>query len=304
MEFLAVVCGLMLLYQPQVFSVIQHDHWFGSWQEKVRSTRLLDGSAGIGMVVTLGLPVLAIYLANRVIGNFAFGLPFFLLNLWVLLYSFGRGDSRAQVDELVNDLERGDLQAAFHGLAVFTVDAGDASDASDAGDAGDARAVDASGFLGELKARLAYSYFERHLSVLFWFLVGGAPLALLYRLSVLSRQNELLANGASAAGRWLWLMEWLPLRVVGLTLALVGHFNRGLCCWRELFWSAQSTQQTLLAWVNGALGDVDDEPGQAITTQAELTGAGIGDQVRQVERLFFNAIVCWLVVIALLVIVS
>ncbi len=293
MEFIAVVCGLILLYQPHFFSLIQHDHWFAGWQEKLRFRRALGGATDIGMVVTLGLPVLAVYLANKFVGNFALGLPFFLLNLWVLLYSFGRGDSRLQVDELVDDLQRDDLQAAFHGLAVLTVDASDG------------QAMDEASFLEELKARLAYSYFERQLAVLFWFLVGGAPLALLYRLSVLYRQNALLAEDSSEAGRsWLWVMEWLPLRVVGLTLALVGHFNRGLRYWRELFWSDQSTQQTLLTWVNGALGDVDQEPDLAITTEAELTGAAFSSEVRRVERLFFNAIVCWLVVIALLVIVA
>ncbi len=293
MEFLAVVCGLILLYQPHFFAVIQHDHWFADWQEKVRLGQALGGATGIGMVVTLGLPVLAVYLANNLIGNFALGLPFFLLNLWVLLYAFGRGDSRAQVDELVDDLERDDLQAAFRGLAVFTVDASDG------------QAMDGAGFLEELKARLAYSYFERQLAVLFWFLVGGAPLALLYRLSVLYWQNESSAESTRESGRaWLWLMEWLPLRVVGLTLALVGHFNRGLRYWRELFWGDQSTQQTLLTWVNGALGSVEEERDSAITTDAELTGASVSGEVRRVERLFFNAIVCWLVVIALLVIVA
>ena len=281
MEFLAIVCGLILLYRPQFFAILQNDRWYESWQIKIAGTISLTDSPVIGTTLVLVLPVLGVYWLLAFFEDALFGLPYFLINLCVLLYAFGRGDSREQVDELVNDLNRDDLQAAFHDLAVLTVDVSEG------------QAVDVATFTEELKARLAYSYFERYFAVLFWFVVAGAPLALLYRLSVLYTQNKVASKDtAEVSQRWLWFMEWLPLRIVGLTLAFVGHFDSCVQRWWELLWSVQSSQRTLLALVNGAL---DGSVEQQTAAPAQV--------VRTVEQLFFNAVVCWLVVIALGVVI-
>ena len=302
MNFLVIIGGLVLLYWPRFFSAIQDDRWFNLGQAKVSAIKSLQVTPFVGMIVMLGLPVLAIACLLELLEGVAFGLPYLLINICVLLYAFGRGDSREQVDELVNDLNRGDMQAAFHDIAVFTIDVREGE------------AMDLATFSEELKARLAYSYFERHLAVLFWFMIAGAPLALLYRLSVLYRQNSSHSDFAAKTGqretgqreagqRWLWIMEWLPLRVVGLTLALVGHFNSALQRWREQLFSRQTSQRTLLAIVNAALDGLSEEDRPELGL-ADEPGVLASQVVRGVERLFFNTIVCWLVVIALAIVLA
>lgn len=297
MKFLVVIFGLILLYWPRFFVRLQRDRWFFRWQQWLAGRAGGIKAPGLVMAVTLALPVLGLWwLLAGLQGEF-FGLPYFFANVLVLLYAFGRGDSREQVDVLLEDLHRGDMQAAFHDLAFFTTD-------GKAGESEDPRA-----FTEELKARLAYSYFERHLAVVFWFMVAGAPLALLYRLSVLYQQNAQGADAsASPGGKWLWLMEWLPLRVVGFTLALVGHFQAALGRWRELLFSGLSSPRVLLAVVNAALGPVpagaasDDQSGDDQSGGAG--GEAAGQVVKEVESLFYNTIVCWLVLISLVLILS
>ena len=292
MKFLVVIFGLILLYWPRFFARLQRDQWFSGWQAWVNNLAVCKGAPGLGLVIALAAPVLILWLLLAGLRGEFFGLPYFFANVLVLLYAFGRGDSREQVDALLEDLHRGDMQAAFRDLAFFTAN----------GSGGEAE--DHEAFGEELKARLAYSYFERHLAVVFWFMVAGAPLALLYRLSVLYRQNVQDHDPSDNAGdKWLWLMEWLPLRIVGFTLALVGHFQTALGKWRELLLSGESSQRVLLAVVNAAMSPAGVGGGSEEANRL-AGGEVISQMVKEVEGLFYSAIVCWLVLISLVLILS
>lgn len=292
MKFLVVIFGLILLYWPRFFARLQRDQWFSGWQAWVNNLAVCKGAPGLGLVIALAAPVLILWLLLAGLRGEFFGLPYFFANVLVLLYAFGRGDSREQVDALLEDLHRGDMQAAFRDLAFFAAN----------GSGGEAE--DHEAFAEELKARLAYSYFERHLGVVFWFMVAGAPLALLYRLSVLYRQNVQNHDPSDNAGdKWLWLMEWLPLRIVGFTLALVGHFQTALGKWRELLLSGESSQRVLLAVVNAAMSPAGVGGGSEEANRL-AGGEVISQMVKEVEGLFYSAIVCWLVLISLVLILS
>ena len=75
-------------------------------------------------------------------------------------------------------------------------------------------------------------------ATLFWFLIGGAPLALLHRLvNTLDalwgyRTPEYLYFGWAAA-RLDDLMAWLPARLTALSYCLVGDFREGWRCWQS-----------------------------------------------------------------------
>lgn len=72
---------------------------------------------------------------------------------------------------------------------------------------------------------------------LFWFLIGGAPAALFYRLA-----NTLDAMWGYRTARYLhfgWaaarlddLLNFIPARLTALTYAIVGQFHNALSCWR------------------------------------------------------------------------
>jgi AmpE protein len=290
MEFLAVVVGLVLLSWPQFFAAIQRDSWFGSWQSLLTQSNALNKYPIAALVLAVGIPVVVVNGLLVLLERSDSGLLYFFISLLTLLYAFGRGDSRTQVDGLVEDLTRNDLQAAFHDLAAFSIDVSEGA------------SVDLNEFYKELKTRLAYSYFERYVVVLFLFILAGAPLALLYRLSILYRKNTQTLDVMSPVGqRWIAFVEWLPLRVLGLTMAIVGHFDACFRCWRECLWSMRDTQQTLLALVNAAIDSSTGQNAQE-TVSDERPGVVASQLTRNIEKLFFNAIVCWLVVISLAII--
>ncbi|MGB2260571.1 MAG: hypothetical protein ACPH4D_05810, partial [Porticoccaceae bacterium] len=93
--------------------------------------------------------------------------------------------------------------------------------------------------------------------------------------------------------KWLWLMEWLPVRLLGLTVGLVGNFSYAASAVRKLlFCRSTGTAEFLRQAVKGALGD--EQASRVLTHQT----------VSEVTLLFGRAMTGWLVVIAILVILS
>jgi membrane protein required for beta-lactamase induction len=88
-------------------------------------------------------------------------------------------------------------------------------------------------------------------------------------------------------------MEWLPVRLLGITLGLVGNFSQAAGATRQLIFSKTiGTGEFLRHAIHGALRD-DQAP-------LKLSSQAIGDVVSLLGR----AMTAWLVVIAILVILS
>ena len=210
-----------------------------------------------------------------------FGLPLFIVNFLVLLYSFGRGDLDTQVKVYTDALGRGDEQAAYHDAAAFNISEQEGE------------AVNWQEFHQETLQALPYRFFERDMAVIFWFMIAGAPGALLYRLLILSQEKE-QETGQELAGRWLWILEWVPVRLMGLTMALVGNFSG---CMEGLLHSVlnleRTTGEVLRSCVEGALSE-SVSPCQRLQPGEEAI------EVKLIRQLFDRALVFWLCVIAVL----
>ncbi|MBP1962423.1 adenosylcobinamide-phosphate synthase [Paenibacillus aceris] len=71
------------------------------------------------------------------------------------------------------------------------------------------------------------------ISPLFYALIGGAPLAMLYRASntldsMVGYRNDRYRHFGWASARWDDVMNWIPARLTGLLLILVAMLQRGL----------------------------------------------------------------------------
>ncbi|WP_281222702.1 adenosylcobinamide-phosphate synthase CbiB [Photobacterium sanguinicancri] len=85
---------------------------------------------------------------------------------------------------------------------------------------------------------------------MFWFIIGGAPAAVLFRLvntldAMWGYKNDRYCNFGYSAAKLDDAMGWLPARLTGLTYALVGNTKNALHCWR--------TQAHLCASPNGGV---------------------------------------------------
>ena len=320
MHFLIVLVAIIALESYGQLAFIQRDAWVQKWHSKLSELSMLESSALLKLMAFVLIPVIVLYLIILQLSNSGYGLLVFILELGVLLYSFGRGDISAQIELLKSDIERNDLQAAYHDAAVFNIAHRSSS------------AENSSDLYQELIAALPYRIFERRFAAVFWFFLLGAPAALAYRLlalhgdmalgedkQALEEQGddnqtdteetavaEVQSDCDEKANTALWLLEWIPVRFLALTLGLVGSFAHATAPLKELVLCPRtSTADLLRRCVTGALGDIQQpqENTASDIVSPENAAAGLA-LIGEMVALFTRAMMGWLVVIALLVMLS
>ena len=331
MHFLIILIAIAVLESNGQLAFIQRDIWVQKWHgalAKLSSSKLpaLDNNPRLKVAVYVLVPVAVLQLVLWYLGS---GILVFLLELAVLLYCLGRGDLSAQISVLQSDIQRHDLQAAFHDAAVFNI--GHRAVSAD----------NAAGLFRELAATLPYRLFERSFVVVFWFFFLGAPLALAYRLLALHGDMQLESADVQVyqdqdqdqeeqgseeeavetleqaapdeANNLLWYLEWIPVRALALTLGLMGDFSKATAPLKELvFCPKTSTADVLRLCVLGALNNQPAEATGATETAEpaetiepnEVDETAALSQVADIVALFRRSMTGWLVAIALLVLTS
>lgn len=293
MNFLSILAALALVQWWGSGAPLQRDQWFYNWIERIRTWELLKAHPGGRLLVAVLGPCLALWLLIWALACWwGTGWVFFIA-VPVLLYSLGRGEFSAQVKAYLLASKRGDSVAASR--AVDQLRGNLPSD--------DRASVDEWAALNrEALSVVSYRGFERMFAVLFWFLVLGPVGALLYRLSALylERQPEPFAE------RWLWLLEWPAVRLMGFTLAMAGNFDTCFSRWqRDFFDVEQSSQALLQGQLRGALGEPSEEvygPDHDLTTgKPEFEKRADADQrlIRASLPLFSRLLLLWVCALAL-----
>jgi len=262
---------------------LQRDGWFQSWWRWLESRTWLQARSMGHLVVAIFVPVLAVVLLLAVAKGWLFGLAGIAINLVVLFYAFGREDVNALAQAYRDDLEREDVQAAWHDAAGFDPEQ-------------DESPAESWPQLHDLTLeRISYRNFERYFPVIFWFVVFGAPCALLYRLVCLAAETHRdEAVESDIEGHLLWVLEWIPLRLLGLVFALVGNFATTIHQWREIvFCTTSTTAANLRRLTKGAL-----EIGSQVSVHAGAL------EIDAVEQLYSRALMLTLGVIALVTILT
>lgn len=233
MGFLLVVIGVLAHESSGSLHTLQRDDWFYKLLDKFAVTPL-------ALAVVIALMVLAVALVLGWLAGAAWWL-YLGAELLILLYSFGRGDLARHVDDLAGDLSAENVQAAFHEVENY------ASSAA-------SEAENWQQFRDDLMRYLPYQYLDRHYAVIFLFALGGGPLALLYRLLRLAQARPLTAELKQPLDFTVWLLEWIPVRMLGLLCALVGDFVATRAHLSELFFSGKAgSAEALRSFTCGAL---------------------------------------------------
>ncbi len=277
MNFLVALVALLLYQWRGAVPWVQRDAWYSAWSRAVSGGAGTVAKGRLRLLLGQGLPVLAVLLLLQLAGGYWAGLPAFLISLGVLLYGLGRGDLKQQMAMLAADLERGDLQGASHVASTFNP--GQHEDYADSEAA----------FRREIAQKCCYRFLEHHFAVIFWFAVAGAPGALWYRLAVIDSESTSIGDARGDSARaWLRVLEWLPVRLLGLTLPIGEKFRDGFAQWRKLLFGIRNRGELLLAYVG-----VVEPDAAALANVDELT---------RITALFRRALTIWLVVGALVVI--
>jgi AmpE protein len=251
MIFLSLIAVLAIIYwSTDSTRLLQRDGWFIWLLNRARSLPSVSSFPVLPMILVIVLPVLVLMVAIWAIVHFLSANFLFFLYVPVLLYSLGRGDFLAEVNRYIELANRGDSVAASKlvddlcGRAATDINTENVNDWK---------------HLHTQALRvISYRGFERTFAVLFWFVPAGAVGALLYRLSVLYREQTLPGTAeAQLADKWLWIIEFPVVRLMGLTWAFVGNFDS--CPLRDSVLDSENSSMTILNnSLRGALGAPTD----------------------------------------------
>ena len=288
MNFFSLLIVLALLQLWGSGGPVQRDQWFFNYCKK-SSAWLPAGN--IRLVFLVAMPVLLVLLLQGLLGSILFGLPLLIMTVVVLLYSLGRGNYSDSLMDYLNAWSQGNFESAYEQAMAI----GDFKQSESIGDHQS---------LHE-HARKAYIYqgFERWFVVVFWFLLLGPAAALAYRLMyLLARADWVGADERQLALRWLYYLDWLPARLLAFSFSLTGDFvNAFNQSWQQFFTSQPSADFlddcAVAALQSGTVKRVYP------VDQALCIDYG-REELLALQSLLSRSMICWVVIVAVLTILS
>ena len=222
MSFLVLMLTILIEKLSHWRAAVQKDHW---WYEQLkRSAKLLPKQKTLALLLALSLPIVGLAVVLLVLKSFLYGLLLIPVHLAVVLYSLTRGDLRASLGPFRDAWRRQDTHAASLAAQrdLFI------------------QSEDPEGLIEAVQGHLLWQGFQGFFAVIFYYLLGGPLAALTYRLLVLTAEQVQHPPLAGVATRILHILDWLPVRLLSASFALIGNFilvNRALMhnmlCLRE-----------------------------------------------------------------------
>lgn len=208
MSFLVLVLAVWIEKFSALRQRVQRD---GRW---LRELARLESSTRLGkqpwliLALLVLLPVALLGLLLLVLEPVAYGLLALPMHLLVVIYSLGRGDLLGQLGPFRDAWRRGDLQAAEH------VAERDLAIGADSGEQ----------LLERVQGHLLWQAYQSFFAVIFWYFLLGPVVALAYRLLALASERSQNPLVAERAGQLRHAFDWLPVRLLAASFALVGNF--------------------------------------------------------------------------------
>lgn len=203
---------LLLAILVEKFSALrQRLQCDGGW---VRELNKLEASPKLAknpwwvLIILILLPVILLGLLLVVLDPVAYGLLALPVHLVVLIFSLGRGDLLADLGPFRDAWRRGDLQAAAH-VAERDISV---------------RAENGEQLLDHVQAHLLWQAYQSFFAVIFWYFLLGPVAALSYRLLALAVEHGKNPELVEHAQQMRHAFDWLPVRLLAASFALVGNF--------------------------------------------------------------------------------
>lgn len=230
---------LLVLAWERLFKL--GEHWQLDHRLEVVFTRLRHFSLVQTILLTAVWMVL-VGLVLRLVQNIMFGLPLLLIWILICLLCIGAGGIRKHYRAYLKAARQGDAHATdkmaeelalIHGLPM---------------DSGEKARLES------LQNALLWINFRYYLAPIFWFVVcvSYGPVALAgYAMlrgyqTWLARHHTPLQRSQSGIDRILHWLDWIPVRLVGVAYALLGHGERALPAWFASLGDFRSSQYQVL----------------------------------------------------------
>jgi AmpE protein len=194
------------------FSALRHrvqrdGGWIRELNKLETSTRLAR-QPWLVLTILVLFPVALLALLLLVLEPVAYGLLALPVHLLVVIYSLGRGDLLGGLGPFRDAWRREDLQAAAH-VAKRDLDI-----CADSGEQ----------LLENVQGHLLWQAYQSFFAVIFWYFVLGPVAALAYRLLALAQEHGQNPALVERAAQLRHAFDWLPVRLLAASLALVGNF--------------------------------------------------------------------------------
>ncbi|MCU1718115.1 regulatory signaling modulator protein AmpE [Pseudomonas sp. 5P_3.1_Bac2] len=254
---------------------------FSAWRQRVQHDSpwlaLLSKVQGrpvwLQLSVLLLLPLLLVGVLLLLLESVAYGWLALPLHLLVLIYSLGRGDLQAALGPFRDSWRRGDSEAAY---LVAQRDLG-------------IEAESAEQLLQHVQGHQVWQAYQSFFAPIFWYALLGPLAALAYRLLALLQEHTANTELGEAAKQIRHAFDWLTVRVLAASFALVGNFGA----------VTQRLLSDLLSWDTGAAQLVSNTAVAACELPApELGEVGISS-LDSLWQLLVRSAVLWYAVFAL-----
>lgn len=98
----------------------------------------------------------------------------------------------------------------------------------------------------QLSDSLIWINYRQYIAVMFYFVLFGSFGALVYATLRYAEQQQSEQDPAKPWQQLLWYADWIPARLAGFGLLVVGHFSRALPVWFQHSLNPQTDPDTLL----------------------------------------------------------
>lgn len=225
MKLIVILMSLGLERYLGIGAILKRFSWFDRYVSLLKSwgksPKLWQGFVGVAWVV---LPVtLLVALVYFLLANLFFGTVSMMLGFFILLYCLGPDDLHHDMQTYFALQKSNDQEGVNNFLHKFLGNV-------PANEQMLHRAVTDQIFI---QAN------QRVFAVIFWFLILGPIGALLYRMSSLLvryldlRSAEFDHSFVEASQKWLSILDWVPVRIVGLLYGLAGNLSAGALKWMK-----------------------------------------------------------------------
>lgn len=208
MNFLVLLLVLWVEKFSAWRSQVQHDGpWLGLLA-RMESKPVAERQPWFALAALVLAPVVLLGVVLLLLEPLAYGWLVLPLHVLVVIYSLGRGDVWAALGPFRDSWRRGDAEAAYlvarRDLAV--------------------EAEDEAGLLKGVQGHLVWQAYQSFFAVIFWYALLGPMAALAYRLIALVGEHSVTPALRDAAVQLRHGFDWLPVRVLASSFALVGNF--------------------------------------------------------------------------------
>ncbi|MBV8045024.1 beta-lactamase regulator AmpE [Pluralibacter sp.] len=230
---------LLVLIAERLFKL--GEHWQLDHRLEVLFRRMKHYSVSATVLMTLAA-MAVVFLLQRVLHGVLFNVP--LLVVWILigLLCIGAGKVRIHYHAYLMAASRDDSHAREAMASELTLIHGVPP------------GCDEREYLRELQNALLWINYRFYLAPLFWFVVGGSwgPVTLMGYAFLrawqtwLARYQTPRHRQESGVDAILHILDWVPVRLVGVVYALVGHGEKALPAWFASLGDRHSSQYQVL----------------------------------------------------------